>query len=693
MRAREWVVWAGSLLSGAMMGLATGVWQMATESAQVQAGLIAYPLHNSFYLYHLKIWTLSVQIPAILLALGLPEPLTNALLTAGLGALCFSSLALLTFALCRRTLLSLTMPFLVVGTGIYDVGTTYFIALLGSPHTFGVVGTAVALLTLASIGLRRGRLSWFLLGLAPAVHPAIGSWLWMVVAIALATNPSRIKERWRFGGQYAYLGLSITILSFVHHLYISRVIPPIAPEEAERYLTSFIAGWDDHRSPVPFFSPGILIGFITIFIGTWWPRRFPKDFSETSRIVLRLMTISAGMALFCSLLSHFQAYLPNAVRMAMPWRNLNITSLAFGPLVFALAALMEARRRRHVLILPLGIALQLPLLLPALTGHGTPNLQAANKLLPAFAFLYLIYFRLLAEQETTRRQAPSTRLSPFASQVGNSRPGIPVYGSGMALSSVAVLERLKTREARLLLGTGVMLCMLGEVLPSLPIPIRFSALCTSLSFVSLTSLAIMLLPARRWGEISLQLLTWSTVSLTLLGPVVEATEQWEELPGRMVDRHTDPVFQAASQVPGLILTASDLTHIQLRTRRPILLNGFNLNSLPYVLESGPDMEAVLNDVYGISLFHPPGKRVGGLAPFDGQPLWESRSAAEWRRFAGKYNLGGLLAPSTWKIQLPLQVSANGLSLYGFEVAPNAGEIPPDSTSSPGLATPSLPPKP
>lgn len=701
MRSRERVVWGGSLVSGAMMGIAMGVWQMAIESAQVQAGLIAYPSTNSFYLYHIKMWSLPVQLSAILLSLGVGEPLANHVLNAVMGAICFSSLALLTFAFCRRTWLSLTVPFLVVGSGIYNVGTTYFIALLGSPHTFGVLGTTYALLVLALIGLGRGRLSWFTLGLAPAVHPSIGAWLWGVSAITLALDRGRFKDRWRMGGQYFNLGASLTLLSFCHHLYISRGISPLDPVEAQRYLAAFIESWDDHRSPVSFLSPGVIMGLLTVWMGYWWPRKFPKDFSESSKLTLQLLSVSAALALIASLLSHVQDYLPGMLRVAMPWRNLNVSSLAFAPVVFGLAALMESRRKRHLLVVPAGMTLQLPLILPSLMLAGLPAVQSAIKMLPAMMLLLLVFFRLRTEKEL-QRQRNSVRQSSWRSKPINSNPGIPVFGRGRLWQKEPLHQRLRSPEVLLMaaLTVGAILCWI--LLENSNIELYFAHLgcfpsslaagCLVLASMSASALFFLLLPSHRLSELTSEILAYGTVGVAMLGPVVDATNAWRLLPERVKDWRSSPVLAAAHATRGNLLI-SVLHQIQLRAQRPLVLNPYYLNSLPYVLESGPDMERVLKDAFGISLFAPPGKRIGGLAPEDGRKVWETRTFEEWRDLAARYQIGAVMAPPSWQLQLKQQVHDDELALYAIEPArvQSPPAVPIESATLPDVDRPDVSP--
>src|SRR4029434_5159858 len=67
--------------------------------------------------------------------------------------------------------------------------------------------------------------------------------------------------------------------------------------------------------------------------------------------------------------------------------------------------------------------------------------------------------------------------------------------------------------------------------------------------------------------------------------------EWQ-LPSRpphpiFVDRTTSPALAQVANGSGLLLTGGDMQLIQIRTRRPVLINGGGLDGLPYALESGP----------------------------------------------------------------------------------------------------------
>lgn len=637
-------MWGLSLLMGAVAGACTSVWQMATESAQVQAGLVAYPLDNSFYLYHLKLWTLSVQLGALGLAAGLTEAQVNVGLSALLGALFFAGLAGVTFAFTRRLGLSLVLPALVELSEIYNVGTTYFIAFLGSPHTFGIIGNGVGLLMLAALGLERWRLLAFLVGLAPAIHPSTGLWASGVVALGLGLELVAVErhssrdergtgaaqaggyarlsrlyaELQRLGARHRAvlgwggLGLLGASLSFAHHLWLARVLPPIDPELAQSYLSSFIQYWDDHRSPVPLRSWGVPYGILTL-LGAWgWRRWGAGGLSAGTRRLLGVVQLSAGLALGFSLLSHVQEWLPGVVRAAMPWRNLNLTSLAFPALLMGFLTQVERRSGRQGLVLGLALGLQVPLF-GYLTGVKALPLVGAG-----------------VGAGLARRSGSGAGLGV----------GLVLLLGGLGLSgTVLALAPGGGSWLRMGLPLGVMLTLFGVG---------------------------WILSHRAEGQRGLTLLLGGVLGLALLAEGVALFEAQKLLGHRLADWRSDPLFAAATRVPGVLATASELTQIQLRTRRPVLLHGYNLNTLPYVLESGPSMEKALAEVYGISLRTPGQQRMGGLGREDGRTLWEQRTRAEWLQVGQAFGLGGVVTPADWQLNLPLVLKDKQRALYRLE---------------------------
>jgi hypothetical protein len=143
---------------------------------------------------------------------------------------------------------------------------------------------------------------------------------------------------------------------------------------------------------------------------------------------------------------------------------------------------------------------------------------------------------------------------------------------------------------------------------------------------------------------------------------LQAVSSYASLP----DWRNDPVFARASQGRGLLLTASTLRAVQLQTRRGVVLEGSALNQLPYVPDSGPEMNRILNVVYGEDLLAPRPfnwVRTGGLKRHCGRELWEQRSPDEWRRLAREFGFSDIVTYAGWSLKLPVAARSEKLTLY------------------------------
>jgi hypothetical protein len=131
------------------------------------------------------------------------------------------------------------------------------------------------------------------------------------------------------------------------------------------------------------------------------------------------------------------------------------------------------------------------------------------------------------------------------------------------------------------------------------------------------------------------------------------------------DRTNRHVLAAAAQDRGLLLLGPGLEWIQLRTRRPLLLDPSALDILPYALAAGPDMEAILREAYGVDFFQPP---AGALhtARIPVEPvktLWQGRSEEEWRAVRARFRASEVLVASDWRLRLPELARGAGFALY------------------------------
>lgn len=128
---------------------------------------------------------------------------------------------------------------------------------------------------------------------------------------------------------------------------------------------------------------------------------------------------------------------------------------------------------------------------------------------------------------------------------------------------------------------------------------------------------------------------------------------------RFRDRTHDPVFAAAAEEHGLLLTGNGLRMIQLRTRRPMLLDSSGFDGLAYSPEAAPAMLRILRDVYRIELLAPPSEPT----EVTNQRAWESYSLERWHEIQRAYSVTQVMTDSRWHLVLPLVAETADFRLY------------------------------
>jgi hypothetical protein len=131
------------------------------------------------------------------------------------------------------------------------------------------------------------------------------------------------------------------------------------------------------------------------------------------------------------------------------------------------------------------------------------------------------------------------------------------------------------------------------------------------------------------------------------------------------DRTNDVFFSQVAAGHGLLLTAGDLHLIQLRTRRPVLLDGGGLDGLLYSLEGGPEMERILRDVYGVDLLNPPeeARGAGRIPPIANRHAWERYSPDKWQDIKRAFGVTQVLTYPDWSLNLPVAAHSRRFVLY------------------------------
>jgi hypothetical protein len=571
----------GVLIVSGILGFAVGAikfptWQVAVESAQVVAGLVHYPPGNPFYIYHVKLWTILHQICAVLLLSGVSEISLSIALSGVLGMVSFQALAMIVYALSADVPLSIAAPFVIFVSKVAEHGVIYFVSLMGTDHTYGSLGLSIIVLVAGLIGSGCSRLGWALLGLAPAVHPSLGAWLWLAAGVTLMWD-SRARHEWltRTWKWFA-AGAAVTALSLLIQLTVTYDVPHVDPAVSARYVRAFIGFWDAHRGGVKPKSLGVLMNAGALVLSSLWLIGFAERLPARALFLLRLIVVTAALALSFAFVSWIPAdRVPLLLVMLIPARLLNFNVMIYVALLLGLLGTHRKRLWSQMLTL-------------VLAGGLLLGGESRAVLVVEVVSAGLVVFGAL----TKLREWFGARARPSDADAG-------------ALSARPTAEAVAARFARV---------------------------------------------------VSSAVLIWA-VALTWASPSPESL---------FLDRTNDPLFAAAAaDTKGLIVTSGSFHLVQLYTRRPVLIDGGGLDSLPYAPESGPAMDQILRDVYDIDLFHPPieAKGAGVIPHIVNQRAWEKFSRERWLAIGRKYNVTQVLARSDYILDLPVAAENPSLRLY------------------------------
>ncbi|MBI1900163.1 MAG: hypothetical protein HYS13_03475 [Planctomycetia bacterium] len=669
-----WVALIAGVI-GAFMGTLPRL-QSAVESAQVLAGIVEYPPDNPFYLYHIKSWTLLHQVPALLLQLGFSERVVSVLLGALFGMISFQALALTCYAVGRNAIVALALPILAIPSRLYEeVSNVYPIFLLTEKpwNCYGICGTGLALLawSLCACGWRK--FGVFLMGLAPAVHPTMGAWCLVLGLPAMLWQCRKDKPARRGVLLALTAGCLVTLVSYGVHVYHARNVPPIDPALRDQYVTAFIEGWDTHRQPVPLHETVVIYGAACLALCglALWAHGWKLE--PTSRYLLQTLLLSSAASLFLVFATHFQNLLPTIVVMAMPGRFINVVCLALPALVLG----MLARNRsdvRHQIVLVMVAAYALlrgtrfdlgievpPVWHPVIFGalFVVSDLWRDTEVPSARSFLR--FARFVAVAGMLFLAAWELRRHPITASVF------------LALTPMAVLptpwlNRLDRGSLRLLAAAAMLaVCAIGGgVAMGWPATLALAGLHLAALAGTIPQGwpgAKLPAPRVRWAfTCTLAVASVATIAAT-------SVDRAQTAVAKIIDWHTHSVYRQAHRGSGYLLTGSVLRAVQLKTGRPVLLEGAALNQLPYVPESGPRMNNILQRIYGEDILapRPPGWQMerGGLMEESGKELWEQRSAEEWQALSAEFHFTEVLTFSDWKLNLSVIARSKYVMLYAI----------------------------
>lgn len=566
------VITAALLGALVAIGLHAG-WQVPVESGQVIAGIVQLPADNPYAYYHQKAWSLLNQSSALMLRAGMSE-IGASIVLAGLGgALSFAACAATVCALGGHPLAAMLTPLLVYKLNLTGIGAVYPVYLLGTPHTYGVVGLGWSIAAAALAGGGWLRTGLFMAGLAPAIHPSVGSFCLACILVALYLDRTNRSDIHRTVILPLLAGVAGTLASLAAHLILTAHLPGFDTPDAGRYLSAFVENFDYHRSPLNFQRDGVILAIATAVTAGVAIRL--RDSRRPSILLpaFVIATVAGSLVLGAA----ERAGISQRLTMLMPLRYLNVANLLMTPVATGLLARRSASDAGPVSLLALVIC--------AVLSERLPD-----------------------------------------------QP-LPVY---LAIMTAAIVAALIDRRG-----------MIGKPPERL---VRFAVFIAALA-ATISLARSVVIPATR----------------------ATAAESFLE-DGRFADHDSDPILHELSLRPGILLLAMDFHLIQIRVRRPVLLEGGALDFFSYVPETGPVLNRMLNEIYGIDLFTPlpPGHRNRGVITNIHRPLWEARPPQEWARLRAAYGITDVLVPGDWRLRLPMLMNDGETAAYGIPESSGGG---------------------
>lgn len=323
-----------SALSGAILAIGQRpTWQDPVEAAQVLAGLVSYPHDNPVYIYSIKIWSLLNQLSAILLHAGVTELWTSHLIAGLVGATSFAGLFLIVDAISGKPPVAFLTPLLMYSLSLVGASGAYPIALLGSSSSYGIIGLSYTLMVIGLLGTGRYRAGGFLAGLAPAVHPGLGTFCIGLVTVSVLINLKELRQQLPRFIPFFVAGGVATAASLAWQMHTAQNLPHLDPLLKQAYLDAFIRNFDHHRTAGGWLQPEVFLGLLLAAVSSFFLLR--KRLPIGAQIVVTSIVVSVVTTLMLVIAT--EQIPPLAfLKVLIPWRFINYANICILPVAFGI---------------------------------------------------------------------------------------------------------------------------------------------------------------------------------------------------------------------------------------------------------------------------------------------------------------------------------------------------------------------
>jgi hypothetical protein len=709
---------------GLLLGLGNARWQVSVETGQVLAGLTPYGPENPWYMYHVKVFSLVNHLSALLMALTENEIATSLMVSGLVSMVSILGLGTLIFALCGSPLVAIAGAVFIAVNNLVGEGVVYPIALVGLEHTYGMLGMGVVVLAVSLLPTRRCSSGLFLAGVAPAVHPSWGMFLWAVLGLS-ALWDQRFARSVLFEKRRMFLlGLGVGVVSLLYQLYRMRILPDTDPATTRLFAVNFAANWDFHRTRFDLFTVGVLRSLASAALCGVLLRLGPR---QPVAFLCRVIVVATAVSLVGGLITWLPPELvPSYVMMFMPGRYVNMTILLFPALLIGMLTNEALRNDRRFQIMIVTLATFAAAgWVGTFPGWGAMLPGGTVRALLAKAALLLLCLAgaawFLSSVERRDRSfgvlgvlesaSPATRFALLTAGVLVSLSGtipiiaIEIFMRGrvvaLAILLVAALpmgmlalkvlrDDRKFQIAVVTLATFATVSWGGTWLgggAGLPessplvilasallllIPLGGSARLVAASGRSDQSFSALGILGSASPGARLALLT--ACALVLYPRTIPATaaEVRGLTPARILgsneflDRTNDDFYRAASAGEGLLVSTNADFLISLKTRRRLFFDPGALDGFTMVPESGPTLNPFLQDVYGVDLLSVPPeefRNAGVILPALHRRLWEERTEEEWVLLRRRWGISDVITPAVWRLDLPIVAEGHDRTLF------------------------------
>lgn len=356
-------------------------WQVPLETAQVQSGLVTYPLDSPMHYFHTKSWSLLNQLAGTILAASGSEFAASMLLEGLVGATSFAGIFLIVYSISRNRVAALLLPMLMYSLSLVGAAVAYPIALLGTDSSYGILGLSYMLLTVGLLGSGYYRSGACLAGISPAIHPTMGAFCTGIALLSVVANTSFFRPHRARLTTWFLTGLCVTFASLGWQLHSAGDLPELAAPLKLSYLKAYIRYHDYHRTAGDWGSPGVALGALAAVLSLLLGRQ--KTAAPGTKLVCYSIIFSL-LAAFTLVIAADNVPSLYVLNILIPWRYTNYANLCILPLCLGILANDTADRHRlRALLFILAIS--------ACFAMRIFQIQAENILFASLLLLTLAY--------------------------------------------------------------------------------------------------------------------------------------------------------------------------------------------------------------------------------------------------------------------------------------------------------------